>query len=59
MNHFRLADPVPPLDPECHFDVFCECAKRTCWQKGMLSHWGVCVGGGGAGVHTPKLTTRH
>ena len=22
--HFRLADPVPPLDPGCHFDMMCE-----------------------------------
>ena len=25
--HFRLADPVPPLDPGCHFDMMCECGK--------------------------------
>ena len=27
--HFRLADPVPPLDPGCHFDTMCECEKHT------------------------------
>ena len=36
--HFRLADPVPPLDPGCHFDMLCECEKhndeRACWVPG-------------------------
>ena len=40
---------LPPplhLDPGCHFDMFCECVKRTCWQKGILGH--------GGGTH-PKI----
>ena len=36
--HFRLANPVPPLDPECHFDMMCECENtqndETCWVPG-------------------------
>ena len=47
------SSPPPPLDPGCHFDMFCECAKRTCWQKGMLGHGG--GGGGGWGRrNTPQ-----
>ena len=37
---FRLADPVPPLDPGCHFDMMCECEKHTNWRKGMLGPGG-------------------
>ena len=34
--HFRLADPVPPLDPGCHFDIMCICEKHINYQKDML-----------------------
>ena len=30
----------PPLDPECHFDMLCECAINIYWQKDMLGHGG-------------------
>ena len=42
--HFRLADPVPPLDPGRHFDMMCECEKHTNRPKGML----------GPGGNTPR-----
>ena len=32
--HFHLADPVPPLDPGCHFDMVCECEKTHKLTKG-------------------------
>ena len=48
---FSLVWPCFPLDPRCHFDMLCECVKRTCWQKGMLDH--------GGGEHIPQVTTRH
>ena len=38
--HFCLADPVPPLDPGCHFDMMCEYEKRTNCRKGMLGPGG-------------------
>ena len=38
--HFRLADPVPHLDPGCHFDMMCECEKHINWRKGMLGPGG-------------------
>ena len=50
---FCFVDPVappPPLDPECHFDMLCECARNIYWQKGMLGH---------GREHTQKLTTGH
>ena len=50
---FYFYSPVPPpptLDPECHFDMLCECARNICWQNGMLGH---------GGEHTQKITTRH
>ena len=34
--HFRLADPVSPLDPGCHFDMMCICEKHINCRKGML-----------------------
>ena len=41
MENFRklyicLADPVPPLDPGCHFDMMCICEKHIYCQKDML-----------------------
>ena len=52
MNHFSFGWPCSPLDPGCHFDMFCKCVKHTCWQKVMLGH----AGGGGVlrGAH-PKI----
>ena len=44
--HFRLADPVPPLDPGCHFDMMCICEKHIYCRKDML---GLGGGGGGGG----------
>ena len=44
ITDFRIADPVPPLDPRCHFDMMCECEKYINWQKDML----------GLGGNTPK-----
>ena len=38
--HFRLADPVPPLDPGCHFDMMCECEKHINCRKEMLGPGG-------------------
>ena len=32
--HFRLADPVPPLDPGCHFYMMCICEKTHILSKG-------------------------
>ena len=34
--HFRIADPVPPLDPGCHFCMMYECEKHMNWHKNML-----------------------
>ena len=34
--HFRLADPVSPLDPGCHFDMMCICEKHIYCRKDML-----------------------
>ena len=39
--HFRLADPVSPLDPGCHFDMMCICEKNIYCRKDMLG-----LGGG-------------
>ena len=39
---FRLADPVPPLDPGCHFDMMCICEKHIYCSKDKLG-----LGGGG------------
>ena len=44
--HFRLADPVPPLNPGCHFDMMCICEKHIYCRKDMLGL------GGGWGEHT-------
>ena len=38
--HFRLDDPVPPLDPGCHFDMMCACEKHINWRNGMLGPGG-------------------
>ena len=48
--HFRLADPVPPLDPGCHFDMMCICEKHIYCRKDMLG-----LGGGGGNVPRNKL----
>ena len=33
--HFRLADPVPPLDPGYHFDMMCIFEKHIYCRKDM------------------------
>ena len=38
--HFRLADPVPPLDPGCHFDMMCECEKHKLTKEHAGSRGG-------------------
>ena len=39
--HFCLADPVPHLDPGCHFDMMCICEKHIILSKGHAgSRWG-------------------
>ena len=49
-THFRVADPVPPLDPRCHFDMMCECEQYINWQKDILG-----LGGGGGNTTRNKL----